>query len=114
MEQLKGPILEAVIKSNNEVDLLKIDVDEFDEIAADYNVTAMPTVLFLKNGIGNMSNYSIIYRLNITVYFRARSIFGFQGRRKIEGIYCKKSSLICFFLVQILVTLIYADNVCPF
>ena len=32
------------------MDLLKIDVDEFDELAAHFQVRAMPTVVMVKNG----------------------------------------------------------------
>ena len=40
------------MKNDPETDLLKIDVDEFDEIAMEFGIRAMPTVVFLKNGQG--------------------------------------------------------------
>ena len=46
------PILEGLVQANENVDLIKVDVDEFDEIAGSYQVRAMPTVLFLRSGIG--------------------------------------------------------------
>ena len=52
MTDIKGPIIEGLVDVNDDVDLIKVDVDEFDEIAATYAVRAMPTVVFLKNGIG--------------------------------------------------------------
>ena len=45
-----APILTKVIESRDGVDLLKIDVDEFDELAAHFQVRAMPTVVMVKNG----------------------------------------------------------------
>ena len=39
-----------MIESRDGVDLLKIDVDEFDELAAHFQVRAMPTVVMVKNG----------------------------------------------------------------
>merc|ERR1712198_228125 len=42
--KMLGPILTKVVKADDSVDLLKIDVDEFDELAMDFNVRAMPTV----------------------------------------------------------------------
>ena len=41
-----------MIKSDAETDLLKIDVDDFGGIAADFGIRAMPTVLFVKDGVG--------------------------------------------------------------
>lgn len=34
----------------SDVNLLKIDVDEFEDISLDFQVRAMPTVVFMKNG----------------------------------------------------------------
>ena len=47
---IKGPVLEKVITDRPDVDLLKIDVDEFDELAAHFQVRAMPTVVLVKKG----------------------------------------------------------------
>merc|ERR1712106_50807 len=48
--KMLAPILTKVIESRDGVDLLKIDVDEFDELAAHFQVRAMPTVVMVKNG----------------------------------------------------------------
>ena len=45
-----GPVLKGEITKQADVDLLKIDVDEFDEIAMHYEIRAMPTVIFVKDG----------------------------------------------------------------
>ena len=40
------------IQADPETDLVKIDVDDFDEISASFGIRAMPTVVFLKDGKG--------------------------------------------------------------
>lgn len=40
----------AVGATKGAVHLAKVDVDEQEQIAAEYNVTALPTVVALKNG----------------------------------------------------------------
>jgi thioredoxin 1 len=37
-------------EENPEVVFLKVDVDECEDLASDYNISCMPTFLFLKNG----------------------------------------------------------------
>ena len=49
-EHAKGPLIKKEIAAHDDVDLLKVDVDEFDEIAMHYEIRAMPTVIFVKNG----------------------------------------------------------------
>ena len=49
-EHAKGPLIKKEIAAHEDVDLLKVDVDEFDEIAMHYEIRAMPTVIFVKNG----------------------------------------------------------------
>ena len=45
------PRLETAVGSTNgKVHLAKVDVDEQEAIAAEYNVTALPTVVAVKNG----------------------------------------------------------------
>lgn len=43
LEKLENEFKKQVI-------FIKIDVDELEEIAKNYNVTAMPTIIFYKNG----------------------------------------------------------------
>ncbi len=44
-----GPILEQVSKEEN-VKLIKVNVDENNELSSEYGVRGIPTVLFFKNG----------------------------------------------------------------
>jgi len=44
-----APHLEEMDKTMDDVVFLKVDVDECEDIAAEYNITAMPTFIFLKN-----------------------------------------------------------------
>lgn len=45
-----SPMIDEMAAQTPEVMFLKVDVDECDTIAAKYNVRAMPTFVFLKNG----------------------------------------------------------------
>ena len=41
---------QKMAEANPEVLFLKVDVDECEDLASDYNISCMPTFLFLKNG----------------------------------------------------------------
>ena len=45
-----SPLKSLFLLDSLDVNLLKIDVDEFEDISLDFQVRAMPTVVFLKNG----------------------------------------------------------------
>ncbi len=45
-----GPQLESLSKVYPNVVFLKVDVDEFEDIASSHQVSAMPTIMFYKNG----------------------------------------------------------------
>lgn len=45
-----SPILQRIAAAYPRVTILKMDVDKVPEIPDEYNVTAMPTILFFKNG----------------------------------------------------------------
>ncbi len=45
-----APILERIASAYPKANLYKMDVDKVPEIPDEYNVTAMPTILFFKNG----------------------------------------------------------------
>lgn len=38
-------------KELTDVVFLKVDVDECEDVASDYNISCMPTFLYLKNGV---------------------------------------------------------------
>ncbi len=44
------PQLESLSKKYLNVVFLKVDVDEFEDIASSHQVSAMPTIMFYKNG----------------------------------------------------------------
>ncbi len=44
------PQLESLSKVYSNVVFLKVDVDEFEEIASTHQISAMPTIMFYKNG----------------------------------------------------------------
>ncbi|KAK9753197.1 Thioredoxin [Popillia japonica] len=44
-----GPKVEDLAKEFNNILILKVDVDECEDIAVEYNITSMPTFVFVKN-----------------------------------------------------------------
>lgn len=44
-----GPILQDLAKTQ-QLNLIKINIDEDSELASEYNIRGIPTVLFFKNG----------------------------------------------------------------
>merc|ERR1739848_723365 len=47
--KLVAPHLEEMSKSMDDVVFLKVDVDDCEDVAAEYKITAMPTFIFIKN-----------------------------------------------------------------
>ncbi|XP_062099081.1 thioredoxin H-type-like [Humulus lupulus] len=45
-----APILTDLAKKNSSVIFLKVDVDELQDVAKEWEIEAMPTLLFLKEG----------------------------------------------------------------
>lgn len=45
-----SPVIEEVAKEYKEVKFVKVDVDENEEIALEYNVMSIPTMIIMKNG----------------------------------------------------------------
>ena len=45
-----SPKFEAMAGEMSNVVFLKVDVDEAEDVAQEYNISAMPTFIFLKNG----------------------------------------------------------------
>jgi len=45
-----GPIVDEVAKNNPQVLIGKVDVDENSDLAQEYSVRGIPTLVFLKNG----------------------------------------------------------------
>ena len=44
-----APHLEEMSKTMNDVVFLKVDVDDCEDVAAEYKITAMPTFIYIKN-----------------------------------------------------------------
>merc|ERR1712217_536173 len=47
--KLVAPHLEEMSKTMNDVVFLKVDVDDCEDVAAEYKITAMPTFIYIKN-----------------------------------------------------------------
>ncbi len=45
--KMLGPILEEI---DSEIDIIKVDIDEFEDLASSYGIMSVPTLLFFKDG----------------------------------------------------------------
>ncbi len=57
--KMLAPIVEKVIEENPEVTLLRVDVDQNEELARRYGIVSIPTLIYFKDGV--QSNQSIGY-----------------------------------------------------
>ena len=48
--QMLGPVLEALANEIDNIDVLKIDIDEEQELAIEMGIEVVPTVMIFKNG----------------------------------------------------------------
>ena len=48
--KMLAPELEKLAEARSDIKILKVDVDEFGEIAAEFNVRAVPTLVLFKDG----------------------------------------------------------------
>ena len=48
--QMLGPVLEKIANSRAEFDIAKIDVDQMSELAVEYGVEVVPTMVIFKDG----------------------------------------------------------------
>ena len=48
--KMLSPIIEQVAEENKEIKVVKINVDELQDIAAEYEVMSIPTLVVIKNG----------------------------------------------------------------
>lgn len=46
-----GPVLEDIAKTETDIVILKVDVDQFGQLAQKYSVFSIPTLLLLKEGV---------------------------------------------------------------
>ena len=66
-----GPILEKYdANSDNDVNIIKVNVDEYPELAGSYNIRGIPTLLFMKDGnvigqhVGTLSEADLTSKIN--------------------------------------------------
>lgn len=45
-----APVIEAIAKENENTKFVKINVDEAQELAMEYNIMSIPTLVVIKNG----------------------------------------------------------------
>ena len=74
-----SPKIEAMAGEMSNVVFLKVDVDEAEDVAQEYNISAMPTFIFLKNG-------QKVKDLKRKYLLREWEIFGTTVFSKIQGI----------------------------
>ena len=48
--KMLSPVLENVSNVLNNVEFIKVDIDQFNELASQYKVQSVPTIVFVKNG----------------------------------------------------------------
>ena len=48
--RMLAPILEGVAEANKDIDVCKLDIDESNELAREYRVFSVPTLILFKNG----------------------------------------------------------------
>jgi len=48
--RMQGPILEKFAEANNNVKVVKVNVDENMELASEYEIMSIPSIMLFKNG----------------------------------------------------------------
>lgn len=48
--QMLGPVLEQIAKEQDNFDIAKVDIDENQELAINYGIQVVPTMVVFKNG----------------------------------------------------------------
>lgn len=68
--KMLGPVLEDIASSRSEFDVIKIDIDENQDLAIKYGVEVVPTMVVFKNGkvvdklVGFMSKETIVDKVS--------------------------------------------------
>lgn len=67
--KMLGPVIENIAEEYKDIKVCKINVDEEMELAAEYRVSSIPTILFMKGG--EVKNKAVGYRSKdeITAWF---------------------------------------------
>lgn len=67
--KMLGPVLEEIANSRSEFDILKVNIDENQELALKYGVEVVPTMIIFKDGVkvdtlvGFMSKEAIVEKV---------------------------------------------------
>ena len=48
--RMLGQVLEEFSKENDEITILKVDIDDYQELAMKFGIMSVPTILFYKDG----------------------------------------------------------------
>ena len=68
--QMQGPIIDKVASENDSFKIGKVNVDEQQELAMEYGVMSIPTIMVMKNGeitykeSGVLQENAILYLMN--------------------------------------------------
>lgn len=68
--QMLSPILEDISNSRAEFDIVKVDIDEAEQLTRSYEIESVPTMLIFQNGnivdkiVGYVQQDEIIYRVS--------------------------------------------------
>lgn len=57
--KMLAPVVEKVVEENPEITLLRVNVDENEELSSRYNIVSIPTLLYFKDG--KMMNGNVGY-----------------------------------------------------
>lgn len=63
--KMLAPIIEAVAKENENIKVVKINVDEAQDLAMKYEVMSIPTIVVIKNGREVNRNVGVISKNQI-------------------------------------------------
>ena len=48
--KMMNPVIEKIANNNPDIKVAKVDIDESPNIARDYNILSIPTIIIFKNG----------------------------------------------------------------
>lgn len=48
--RMQSPILEAIVDENKEIKIAKVDIDKNRDLAMEYNIMSVPTLMLFENG----------------------------------------------------------------
>lgn len=54
--RMVSPILSKIEEENENISLIKVDVDSNQELSSFFNISSIPTLMFFQNGVSNKTN----------------------------------------------------------